>query len=63
MVPRYYPLYMQCDPRWGNDPMNGTTICAEGCAMSCVSMALAGKNISIDGVPSNPRTHLMRRRA
>jgi len=33
-------------------------ICREGCAMSSVSMALAGKNITIDGVPSNPGPYL-----
>ena len=25
VVPFTYPLYMQCDPIWGNDFMNGST--------------------------------------
>eukprot|EP01127_Copromyxa_protea_P009679 TRINITY_DN2297_c0_g1_i2.p1 TRINITY_DN2297_c0_g1~~TRINITY_DN2297_c0_g1_i2.p1 ORF type:complete len:150 (-),score=37.16 TRINITY_DN2297_c0_g1_i2:63-512(-) len=32
------------------------TVCNQGCAMSCVSMALAGYNITIDGQTSNPGT-------
>jgi len=55
VFPFKYPLYTQCNPSWGKDPMGGgATICAEGCAMSCVSMGLAGKNITIDGLTSNP---------
>ena len=54
---RQYPLYKQCDPRWGSDEMgtstNGTgeraTVCKEGCAMSSLSMALAGLGATIDG--------------
>ena len=48
-----FPHYYQCDSRWGNDEMgtNGNgeraTICKEGCAMTCVSMSLAGVNLSI----------------
>ena len=46
---------LQCDPQWGNDEMgtigNGerSTICGEGCAMSCVSMALNGLGITVGG--------------
>ena len=47
------PLFKQCDPRWANDKM-GTpgpgeqaTICREGCAMSCIAMALAGAGFSL----------------
>lgn len=32
------------------------TICREGCAMSSLSMALAGFGVDIDGKPSNPGT-------
>jgi len=50
-----YPLFRQCDTRWGNNRMGGNaTICAQGCAMSCVAMAIAGKNILINGNPSDP---------
>jgi len=31
------------------------TICHQGCAMTSVSMAIAGYNISIDGAVSNPK--------
>eukprot|EP01102_Stenamoeba_stenopodia_P004414 TRINITY_DN14725_c0_g1_i1.p1 TRINITY_DN14725_c0_g1~~TRINITY_DN14725_c0_g1_i1.p1 ORF type:complete len:218 (+),score=48.82 TRINITY_DN14725_c0_g1_i1:34-654(+) len=45
VVPWSYPSYRQCDPEWSNTLMGGgATICQEGCAMSCVSMGLAGKN-------------------
>ena len=56
-----YPLYLQCDTRWGSDMMgvkgNGerATICAEGCAMSCVSMALAGLDIKVANMTANPQ--------
>jgi len=52
---RPYPLYTQCNASWGGDPMgtNGpgerSTICGEGCAMSSLSMALAGLGITING--------------
>jgi hypothetical protein len=41
---RNYPLYKQCDSRWGNNQLgtSSTTICKAGCAMSSVSMGLAG---------------------
>ena len=50
LVPKKYPLYKQCDPFWGDNFMNGTrpdhdTICATGCAMSSVAMALAGHGL------------------
>ena len=51
-----YPLYSQCDPQWGNDVMESTTVCKVGCLMSSISSALFGKNISIAGQPSNPGT-------
>ena len=59
---RPYPLFMQCDPKWANNSMgvngNGerSTICGEGCAMSCLSMVIAGCNIEINGSPSTPAT-------
>jgi hypothetical protein len=59
---RSYPQFGQCDPRWGNLPMGTpgpgerSTICGEGCAMSSVSMALAGLKFLISGKESNPET-------
>lgn len=51
-----FPLYKQCDPQWGESQMGvpghdaeDDTICHQGCAMSCVSMALAGYNITVNG--------------
>jgi hypothetical protein len=47
------PLYKQCDRKWANDIMGTkgsgeqSTICGEGCAMSSVSMAMAGLGIDI----------------
>ena len=41
---RSYPLYKQCDPKWGNDHLgtSANTICKAGCLMSSASMALSG---------------------
>jgi hypothetical protein len=41
---RNYPLYKQCDSRWGSHELgtSSNTICKAGCLMSSVSMALAG---------------------
>jgi Peptidase_C39 like family len=58
-----YPLFKQCDPKWGNNEMgvngNGerSTICGEGCAMTSVSMVLAGLGYNID--PGTFNTWLM----
>lgn len=55
-----FPHYRQCDKRWGDERMgvegNGTraTVCKEGCAMSCVAMALAGYNLTLPGEHSPP---------
>ena len=45
---RSYPLYKQCDPKWGNDQLgtSSNTICRAGCLMSSVAMALSGCGIS-----------------
>jgi hypothetical protein len=53
-----YPVYKQCDPKWGNLPMgsNGDTVCQVGCLMSSVSSALAGTDIWIDNVTATPAT-------
>lgn len=49
-IPRKYPYYTQCNASWSNDFMgsNNKTICAVGCLMSSVSMAMSGYNIPID---------------
>ena len=41
---RTYPLYKQCDSRWGSEKLgtSANTICSAGCLMSSCSMALAG---------------------
>lgn len=41
---RTYPLYKQCDSKWGSEQLgtSSNTICKAGCLMSSVSMALAG---------------------
>ena len=49
---RTYPMYKQCDSRWGNHQIGTSpyTICKEGCLMSSVAMALTGcgKNYNPD---------------
>lgn len=41
---RTYPLYKQCDSRWGSEQLgtSSNTICKAGCLMSSVAMALSG---------------------
>jgi hypothetical protein len=41
---RTYPMYKQCDSRWGSEQLgtSSNTICKAGCLMSSVSMALSG---------------------
>ena len=41
---RTYPLFKQCDSRWGSHQLgtSSATICSAGCAMSSVAMGLAG---------------------
>jgi hypothetical protein len=41
---RTYPMYKQCDAKWGNEQLgtSSNTICKAGCLMSSVAMALAG---------------------
>eukprot|EP00762_Andalucia_godoyi_P000390 ANDGO_03197.mRNA.1 Charged multivesicular body protein 1 len=46
-----YPLYKQCDSRWGSHRLGTSTtntICSAGCAMSSVAMALSGKGHTTD---------------
>lgn len=57
-----YPLFKQCDPRWKDIPMGtkgpgeDSTICGEGCAMSSLSMVLAGTGATVNGAPADPAT-------
>ena len=66
-----YPLYKQCSPAWGADKMGlancsvstcagatfgRDTVCNEGCAVSCVSMALRTYGYMLDGKAANPGT-------
>jgi hypothetical protein len=41
---RTYPLYKQCDPKWGSHQLgtSSKTICQAGCLMSSAAMALSG---------------------
>lgn len=41
---RSYPLYKQCDSRWGSNQLgtSSNTICKAGCLMSSAAMALSG---------------------
>jgi len=55
VVPFDYPLFKQCDTRWGSDIMEPPdTICDVGCLMSSVSMSLRGKHVSIGSQASDP---------
>ena len=51
-----YPLYKQCDSRWGSELIYTKTVCQVGCLMSSISMGLSGWKISVAGNPSNPGT-------
>jgi hypothetical protein len=50
------PLFKQCDPRWGEDVIETTTVCKVGCLMSSIASALAGHGILVDGNSTNPGT-------
>ena len=51
-----YPMYKQCDARWGSVVMgqNGETICDVGCLMTSITMGLAGTGIPIDNQTAIP---------
>eukprot|EP01065_Artemidia_motanka_P035356 TRINITY_DN43280_c0_g1_i1.p1 TRINITY_DN43280_c0_g1~~TRINITY_DN43280_c0_g1_i1.p1 ORF type:complete len:382 (+),score=97.18 TRINITY_DN43280_c0_g1_i1:47-1147(+) len=58
-----FPAFKQCDGRWGKDvmgvqgPGETSTVCAQGCAMTCVAMALRGYGVELPGgVPVDPGT-------
>lgn len=55
-----YPLYRQCDGRWGTDlmgvdgPGHRATVCREGCAVSCLAMVLASAGFAVGGEVATP---------
>jgi len=59
---RNYPLYKQCDGRWGSDHLGrDITICKVGCLITSVAMAFKGLNKQInnqDVTPKNFNTFL-----
>lgn len=48
------PLFKQCDPRWGDDVIVSETVCAVGCLMSSISMAIRGRGVRIAQQLSDP---------
>jgi len=58
-----YPLYKQCDGRWGGDKLGASsTICRVGCLMSSMAMAMQGLGKKINGqnvTPKNLNAFLM----
>jgi len=55
VIPFNFPLFKQCDSRWGDDLMGTKTICSVGCLMSSTAMGLAGTHIPIKVLPSTPK--------
>lgn len=49
-----YPLYKQCDSRWGKQVISSKTLCQVGCLESSVAMALAGSGKKISGATVTP---------
>ena len=55
-----FPHYLQCNGTYGNDTMgvpnqnSDSTICGQGCAMTSVSMGMAGLGLNIDGKYPDP---------
>eukprot|EP01080_Neovahlkampfia_damariscottae_P009716 gene9716-1921_t len=53
---RNYPLYKQCDRRWGNDKLgSSSTVCKVGCLITSVAMALKGLGKKINGATATPK--------
>ncbi|KNC54980.1 uncharacterized protein AMSG_10226 [Thecamonas trahens ATCC 50062] len=56
----HWPMFKQCDPRWGNERLGDAgspnTICQAGCAMTSTTMALAHFNTTVDKHGVNPGT-------
>jgi hypothetical protein len=47
VIPRPYTLFKQCDAPWGPEIINTKTVCAVGCLMSSISMAINTNGIAI----------------
>lgn len=54
VVPFEYPLFKQCDTRWGSDIIETKTVCTVGCLMSSTSMALNGSGVRVGENGTNP---------
>ena len=54
IIPKHYPIFKQCDARWGKDYIYTQTVCDVGCLMSSTSMALNGHDIKVAGNAANP---------
>lgn len=53
---RNYPLYKQCDGRWGSDKLgSSSTICKVGCLITSVAMAMNGLGKQINGQNVTPK--------
>ncbi len=48
--------FLQCDAKWKNTVISSKTICAVGCLMTSVSMALNDRGVKINGQEANPGT-------
>lgn len=55
-IPKQYPLFKQCDGRWGQDLMVTKTLCDVGCLVSSTSMALRGWKIESNNKKTDPGT-------
>ena len=55
---RPYPLFRQCDSRWGANEMGvagageRSTVCGEGCAITCLAMVLNELQVPYPGAPT-----------
>mmetsp|Transcript_6686 Transcript_6686/g.16768 ORF Transcript_6686/g.16768 Transcript_6686/m.16768 type:complete len:198 (+) Transcript_6686:120-713(+) len=54
VIPHKYPLFKQCDKRWGSDVIVTETLCKVGCLENSISSGLAGKGYKINGAKVNP---------
>lgn len=56
-LPLSYPLFKQCDSRWGGNEMGTpgagerSTLCGEGCAVTSLSMVLNALQVPYPGAP------------
>ena len=56
-LPIAYPLFKQCDSRWGGNAMGTpgagerSTLCGEGCAVTSLSMVLNALQVPYPGAP------------